>query len=100
LSPRHCVLAVTWVAKAGLETRIKHVLQNLALETRREPGCVAFIVHQEVTDPTRFLVYEVYRDSNALNAHSDSSHFKRYVLTEAAPLLDARQRVELKVITG
>ena len=98
LSPSPCVLAVTWVAKSGLETRLKRVLQNLAQETRREPGCVTFIVHQEATNPTRFLLYEVYRDSNSLKAHSDSRHFKRYALTEAAPLLDARERVELNVI--
>jgi quinol monooxygenase YgiN len=39
-----------------------------------------------------FLVYEEYDDEAALEAHSASEHFRRYVLEEGIPLLESRER--------
>lgn len=88
------ILSVTWVAKAGDEDRIASILKLLAISSRDEPGCVQFVVHRGPSDPRLFFLYEVYRDASALNEHSESEHFKRYVLGQALPLLESRQRVE------
>lgn len=64
----HRLLAVTWIAKPGAEDRVKDILMRLAVETRHEPGCVNYIVHQAVDNPAHFLLYEVYRDGEALRA--------------------------------
>ena len=98
-SADHRVLAVTWIAHAGSEGRVKDVLIHLAEASRREAGCLQYVVHQLAADPTQFFLYEVYRDGSALIAHSESDHFKRYVLREAPPLLKSRQRLELRVIS-
>lgn len=94
------VLAVTWIVESGSEDRVKDILRSLARETSREPGCLKYVVHQATDDPTHFFLYEVYRDTPALRAHSESEHFKRYVLGEAAPLLRSRNRVELSVVAN
>lgn len=50
----------------------------LAAESRREPGCVTYIPHQVQDDPDTILIYEQYRDPQALEDHRASDHFKKY----------------------
>jgi quinol monooxygenase YgiN len=45
---------------------------------RDEPGCLAFRPHQDRADPTRFLMYEIYADEAAMEAHRASPHFKQF----------------------
>src|SRR5260370_34666122 len=58
-------LAVTWMAKPGHEGDIKDILMRLAEESRREPGCRQYIVHQSAGDPALFLLYEQYASPKA-----------------------------------
>ena len=76
------VLAVTWVANPGKETEVAEIFRKLEAASRQEPGCLMYIVHQHRTDPTRFFIYEQYRDEAALEAHRQSQHFQRYAVTE------------------
>ena len=50
---------------------------SLALQekTRQEPGCRQYVFHQCVEEPNRFLIYEVYDDQAALEAHRATEHF-------------------------
>jgi quinol monooxygenase YgiN len=41
---------------------------------------VTFLPHQVQEDPNTVLIYEQYRDDQALAAHRDSAHFKKYVV--------------------
>jgi quinol monooxygenase YgiN len=50
----------------------------LASESRREPGCVSYIPHHSEDDPNTIVIYEQYRNEEALAAHRDSPHFKKY----------------------
>jgi len=50
----------------------------LASESRREPGCLSYIPHHVEDDPNTIVIYEQYRDEEALAAHRDSPHFKKY----------------------
>ena len=51
------VLAVTWVAKSGKEAEVAGVFARLTEESRKEPGCVMYLVHRHRTDPRRFFIY-------------------------------------------
>jgi len=76
------VLAVTWKSHAGQESRVAELFSALSKAARAEPGCVMFLVHRHRDDPSRFFVYEQYRDDAALQSHRDTEHFKRYVREE------------------
>lgn len=39
---------------------------------REEDGCLAFIYHQSKKDNSQFLLYESWRDREALDAHMDA----------------------------
>jgi (4S)-4-hydroxy-5-phosphonooxypentane-2,3-dione isomerase len=56
------------------------MLQDLREASRQEPGVVIFDVVRGHDDAAVFALYEVYRDQAALDAHSESNHFQRYVI--------------------
>ena len=46
-------------------------------------------------DKTKVMLYEVYDDESAFEAHQQTPHFKKY-LAEAVPLLASRERAVWK----
>ena len=80
------VLVVSWMAKPGHEKEVVSVFTKLTEESRKEPGCVMYLVHQHKTDSRRFLVYEQYKDDAALEAHRASAHFLQYAKKELPKL--------------
>ncbi len=59
---------------------VADALRLLALASRQEPGCVSYIPHQLEDDPDTVLIYEQYVDRNALAAHRETEHFKKYAV--------------------
>ena len=66
-------------------------LDENAREARKEPGCRQFEVLVDPADRSRIMLYEVYADEAAFQAHQATPHFKKY-LAEAVPLLADRVR--------
>ena len=44
----------------------------------KEPGCREFNVAVSQKDPNHVLIYEVYNDAAAAEAHTATDHFKKY----------------------
>jgi len=44
----------------------------------KEPGCHEFNVSVSQKDPNHVLIYEVYNDAAAAEAHTATDHFKKY----------------------
>ncbi len=55
------VLAVTWMAKVGHENEVATLFGKLTEESRKEPGCLMYVVHRHKTEPRRFFIYEQYK---------------------------------------
>ncbi len=85
------VLAVVWVAKPGHEEDVANVFRKLETDSRREPGCLMYVVHRQKDQPGRFFIYEQYRDDAALQAHRDSAHFQEYAVRGLAGIGDRVQ---------
>jgi (4S)-4-hydroxy-5-phosphonooxypentane-2,3-dione isomerase len=84
------VLAVTWIAKPGKEEAAAELFRALTEESRREPGCLLYQVHRHKTDPTRFFIYEQYRDERALDLHRNSPHFLEYARNQLPKIAERR----------
>ena len=69
---------------------MKMALEN-ARAARQEPGCRHFDVLVDPNDRTRVMLYEIYDDDKAFEAHQQTPQFKKY-LAEAVPLLASRER--------
>jgi autoinducer 2-degrading protein len=74
----------------NVERFMKQALDN-AREARKEPGCRQFEVLVDAQDKTKVMLYEIYNDEKAFEAHQQTAHFKKY-LAEAVPLLASRER--------
>ena len=74
----------------NVERFMAKVLENGAA-ARKEPGCRTFDVLVDPADNTKVMLYEVYADEKAFEAHQATPHFKKY-LAEAVPLLASRER--------
>jgi autoinducer 2-degrading protein len=74
----------------NVESFLPLVLQNAAA-SRSEPGCRQFDVLVDPQDRTRIMLFEIYDNEAAFDAHQQSRHFQAY-LTEAVPLLASRER--------
>jgi (4S)-4-hydroxy-5-phosphonooxypentane-2,3-dione isomerase len=72
------VLAVEWRAHEGSEAEVAELFRKLEVESRKEPGCLMYIVHRHIADHRRFFIYEQYRDDAAVDAHRNSPHFHEY----------------------
>jgi len=58
-----------------------------------EPGCRRFDILNLNSDPNHFLLYEVYDNEAAFQAHRATDHFKKYMATTGSMVAkrDARQ---------
>ena len=57
---------------------IERVKQQAADSLRLESGCRAFDVCLDPADENFVLLYEVYTDKNAFDAHLASSHYENF----------------------
>ncbi len=83
------------------EAFMEAMLDDARHSVQDEPGCLRFDVLEDVDDPSRIFLYEVYRDEEALEAHRQAPHFLRWkhatrnwfdgelVVEQAAPVYPA-----------
>lgn len=61
-----------------------------AAASLQEPGILRFDVVQELADPTRFVLVEVYRDDAAPAAHKQTAHYATWRDTVAPMMAEPR----------
>jgi (4S)-4-hydroxy-5-phosphonooxypentane-2,3-dione isomerase len=64
--------------------------QRNVQETLKEAGVRRFDLLRQADDPTRFLLVEVYRESDDHARHKDTPHYRRWA-DEVEPLLAAQR---------
>ncbi len=68
-------------------------IENAGESTRNEPGCARFDVMQQADDPTRFVLVEVYRSSEAAAKHKETGHYNHWREVAEPLLAEPRTRV-------
>jgi len=69
------VTAKCFIKKESIED-FKTYTSKLIDETRKEEGCLAYELYQEVNDETVFSFIEEWKDMESLGRHIDSKHCK------------------------
>jgi (4S)-4-hydroxy-5-phosphonooxypentane-2,3-dione isomerase len=59
-----------------------------------EPGIARFDVIQQTDDPTKFILVEVYKTSQASAAHKETAHYAKWRDTVAEMMAEPRQGVK------
>jgi (4S)-4-hydroxy-5-phosphonooxypentane-2,3-dione isomerase len=62
---------------------------NATSAVRDEPGCLGFEVCEDVQDDEHYLLYERYRDEDAIEAHRATPHYAAW-----------REAVDVCVVPG
>jgi quinol monooxygenase YgiN len=84
----HVVLVMVTVKPELLGEFEAALLHNARESVARDPGCLRFDVSQQVDDPTRWVLYEVYDAPAAHAAHRQSPHFLAYDAVAARAVTD------------
>ena len=84
-------LAVSLVVKSGQEQQVKDSFAKLAAASRKEAGCRMYVAHQSLDDARKFLVYEQYDDSDALEFHRNSPHLAQYATNGLYKSVESRE---------
>jgi quinol monooxygenase YgiN len=74
----HIVHVYIQVKPERVSDFINATLDN-ARNSVREPGIKRFDVIQQQDDPTRFVLCEVYRDVQDVDAHKQTEHYLRWL---------------------
>jgi len=74
-------------AKPGMERELETLLTELAKASRAEPGNLRWDIWRDRDNPGRFVLDELYRSDEAVQAHRETPHFKTY-LAHIADLAD------------
>lgn len=91
----HVVCVAVHVKPDNLVQFTEAILEN-ARATRQEPGNVRFDVLQHIEDPTRFLLYEVYRTPTDFTAHQQTPHYLKFKALAADWMAEPRVGVKYK----
>lgn len=60
---------------------IQTLLGPLTEGSRQEPGCITYVPHWLESDSSTLVIYEQYRDREALEAHRTAPHFQQYAVS-------------------
>ena len=63
-------------------------------ETRKEPGNIAYDMHESVSDPTKMVFVEQWENAEALEPHRKAEHFRAFGRIAAA-CLSAPPKIEV-----
>lgn len=61
--------------EAEAEAAIKKVVAEV---DKNEPGALAYVWHRNIKDPMQILVFEIWRDSEAITAHRTMAHMAEF----------------------
>lgn len=73
------VILVEFSVQRGKEGVFEqHIVENAEASIKEEPGCLVFDVLHNAKGEYPFVLYEVYENKEAFEAHKASSHFARF----------------------
>jgi len=65
--------------------------------TRKEPGNIAYDLHESVTDPAKMVFVEQWENAEALEPHRKADHYKAFGRI-AATCLSAPPKIEIVTV--
>lgn len=85
------VLTAHYTVKDGQKELVLERLQEMAnLVRHHEPGCKLYQLSVHNENPNDLLLYELYDDQAAVDAHRETPYFQQLLLDKIVPLLDKR----------
>ena len=83
----------TMNALQGKEKDLQDVLINLIDPTRKEPGCISYILLINISDQTEYTFFEEWKTEKDLEAHMQSAHFQE-AISKIDGLIDSEPEIK------
>ncbi|MDG0818074.1 putative quinol monooxygenase [Bdellovibrio svalbardensis] len=84
------VIVARWTVQAESLTSTLTFLNDLQKASRAEPGCLTYDYYQDPHHPQNILIYEEYKNAEAVEAHRMTRHFQELVIQKIVPHLQER----------
>lgn len=68
----------SFIAKDDLVDKLRMVLNSLVGPTRREEGCLSYVVHQGIDDSRLFTVIEKFRNRSSFEFHGQQPYLTSF----------------------
>ena len=92
------VILVDFQLYAGAKAAFRRLIDaNARASCRDEPGCQRFDVLERPGEADRVLLYEIYDDRAAFDAHVRTAHFAQFNAA-SAPLVAAKSVAEYDLV--
>lgn len=65
--------------KPGVREEYLELAKELVEETRKEAGCLAYALYEDIKEPLVLAMLEEWKDEEAIDAHMESEHMKRII---------------------
>lgn len=72
-------IVATLVVKPEFQSELVKVFCTLVDETRKEAGNISYELHQDIQNPLKYIIWEVWSSQEAIDSHNESPHFKAFV---------------------
>ena len=93
------IVFASFYPKKEKSNEVKEIILNMIVPTRAEEGNEVYNFYETKKNDNKnisFHLFEIYKDSDALDFHRSTSHYKNY-RSKIADLLD--KPIEVKVLT-
>jgi (4S)-4-hydroxy-5-phosphonooxypentane-2,3-dione isomerase len=91
-------IIVDFRLKPGAHSLFRRLVDaNARASAQREPGCRRFDVVEPRDEKDRILLYEIYDDATAFDAHKCTEHYARFDV-ESAPLVIGKSVVQCDLV--
>jgi len=77
--PEMLIVCARIEAKKDKIDFVKSEVVKLVKPTRKEKGCVQYILHQDIEHPEVFIFFEKWEDDTACEIHMKNSHTQKFV---------------------
>jgi (4S)-4-hydroxy-5-phosphonooxypentane-2,3-dione isomerase len=94
---QYVISAVDLELRPGTLDKFLDAVKENAAATAKEPGNRQYVVSQSTENPNQILLLEVYDSAEAVQAHRNSEHFKKYMAT-TKDLVAKRQSRPMKSV--
>lgn len=95
------VLTAKYYVQPGNGPEVVAALRRMApLVQEHEPGCTLYQASRSQENSDLLLLYEIYADEAALQAHRETPHFKEIIEGTVVPLLERRERELYELVVG
>ena len=87
------------IAPGKLDEFERLIVENATRSVADEPGCLRFDVLRSLERPDTIVLYEVYTDAEAFEAHKRSAHYLSFDRA-SAPQVSAKRVIAANYVAG